>query len=753
MDHAWGYGSEQRLREENQDSFGVFDFDDYALAVVCDGMGGHVGGAQASSLAVRTIHSTLRELAGQPLGQALDEALTRANLVIYEAARKNHRLMGMGTTVVVAAVQDGLAYVAHVGDSRAYLVRDGQATSLTRDHTMVNLFVDAELLTPEDAETHPEAHVLSRSLGVERQVEVEVSEPFELQPGDAIFLCSDGVHGVVTDWELANVDWGAPHAGVRHVLDIVSARDGDDNATAVAVMMGTSFEDVPPTPVPEPKRIEDPVSVSSFTAVPPEDGYGDYAFEKGDATEPAGPSSYIVYEEPEPEPAAPTTISAEGSAAPAPAPAEPISETSTSKAASSEAKAPEPTQKKIQATKKKGRSRLVPVLIGAGVVAMGLVGVVLLFVGSSGPAAPDEGGEPLAQVDPVEAPPVPAPVPAEPAPAAEPGEGEGEVEALEGTDTDTDTEAPEVPEVVEAGPLFAPELPAAPRRLPHRPTRFTQPPPGGPVQYQSVQAARNKRCAQSLAEVQQGMSMSVDYAALYRGAWLCFVDVHQRPLEQASVEGPQDFIFVLPHFEGPPEERQAQARDPELAKVPEWFRPAVDGIEYRLEAYLVSDQSDKLVDVLNDQFGEPTVTDQLARDLHLVALAAEGLSRAETDDGFLQEKVRMWWARRVYVATRAMNGRVGRAIERHRPELVPEIRELLERATSPRSDADGNEIPVPEMVIQARDVGLGAAPPPSVIKAKKAAYVPPKELDFSDLDDDAGSATVQRAGEPNFGTD
>ena len=117
--------------------------------------------------------------------------------MIYEAARKNHRLMGMGTTVVAAVITTDTCYLGHVGDSRAYLVRKGVVTQLTRDHTMVNLFVDAELLSPEDAATHPEAHVLSRSLGVERQVDVELSDPIALDGGDVVFLCSDGVHGVV----------------------------------------------------------------------------------------------------------------------------------------------------------------------------------------------------------------------------------------------------------------------------------------------------------------------------------------------------------------------------------------------------------------------------------------------------------------------------------------------------------------------------------------------------------------------------
>jgi len=740
VDHAWGYGSEQRLREENQDCFGVFDFPDYALAIVCDGMGGHVGGAQASSLAVRTIHDELMELQGTPLPQALEQALQRTNLVIYEAARKNHRLMGMGTTVVLAAVQDGVAYLAHVGDSRCYMVRDSQVTQLTRDHTMVNLFVDAELLTPEDAETHPEAHVLSRSLGVERQVEVEVSEPVELESSDTLILCSDGVHGVVTDWELANVDWGAPHEGIRHVLDIVSARDGDDNATAVAVMLGTSFEDVPPTPVPEPKRFDDHAR-SALTAVPEEDAY-DADSSSGRHTPDSGGASYVVYEDHpilEETQQASTQYSDEG------ATVEPATaDTAPAPAQRQPSEPPQPAPPKPAKAKKSG-SKLLPIAVGAAVVAMGLVGVVLLFAGSGSTEV--ESGEPMASVK-VTAPnqqPAQAPAPGE-APAPE-----AATDGTDGTDDTDDTDDTVEAEAVEMGPLFAPELPPAPRRLPHRPTRYTQPPPGGQVQWVSVQAARNKRCAKALDEVQKGMSTSIDYAALYRGAWLCFVDTHQRPLEQASVQQAEDFIFVLPHFEGAPEERETQLSDPEIAKLPEWYQPAVDGIEFRLERYADSNQSDKLVDVLNDQFGEPTVADQLAKDIHMVALAAVGLSRVETDDEHLQRKVTMWWARRVYVATRAMNGRAGRALERHRPELIPEIRALLQEATTPRELPDETTTTVPDEVVLAKDVALGNAPAPTAKKTVKPTYVPPKEPDLSDLEDELGPTKVERAGDPNFG--
>jgi len=719
VDHAWGYGSEQRLREENQDCFGVFDFGSYTLAIVCDGMGGHVGGAQASSLAVRTIHDAMRDLADMDLAEALEEALKRTNLVIYEAARKNHRLMGMGTTAVVIAVRDGVAHVAHVGDSRAYRIRGGQVQQLTRDHTMVNLFVDAELLTPEDAATHPEAHVLSRSLGVERQVDVEVAEPMPLEPNDVLFLCSDGVHGVITDWELANVDWGAPHEGIRHVLGIVSTREGDDNATAVAVSMATSFEDVPATPVPDPKRMEDAALGASLTAVPIDDENTFDSTPSYRRTPDSGGASYVVYDDsPGADPVRTPTQTA-----PEPEPP-PVEEPEPPQVPQGQQTAtPSPAQPQTVAVKKKKKrsaaAKIIPIVLAGGMLAVGGIGVLLFLTASTG----DE-----TVADPVDENPasvkVESPTPAN----VDPGLP---------TPQPTDVE----PEV-EVRPLFRPEVPEAPRRLPHRSTRYTQPPPGGQVQFEAVNHARNKECAKSLDVVQNGMDISIDYAQLYKQAWLCFADAHQRPLEQSNVEEWEDFRYVVPFFEGEPEDRKAALADDESLKVlPEWYRPAVDGIEFRLERYAKSDDKDKMVDVLNDQLGEPTVADQLAIDLLLVAQAAEGLSRVEDPS----DEVAQWWARRVYVATEALNGRVGRVIERHRHEIIPEIRRLLKDASEPRELEDGTRTSVPEVVTRARNVGLGKEPPPTKKIEKKPVYVPPKEPSLDDLKVEDGP-TVQGVG-------
>jgi hypothetical protein len=398
--------------------------------------------------------------------------------------------MGMGTTAVCAAITDDTAHIAHVGDSRAYLLRGSQVRQVTRDHTMVNLFVDAELLTPEDAATHPEAHVLSRSLGVERTVEVEQSESVALEAEDLLFLCSDGVHGVITDWELGNVDWGAPHEGISHVLDIVAAREGDDNATAVAVLLATSFEDVPPTAVPELTALagaSGSEARSGATAVPVEElvesGRTIIPDALADAhwDEPANPSA---------------TIESRGSNKPSGA----GNATAESAAPAGEGRITyldydEPAPVEMPKLRKRGRekeegpasasaspadpakrrrlilmaSAAAMMMAGVGVVAAALVGGASVAV-STVPEIlplPDFAINPaqaLMQTDPAEAPSL--------------------VHAAADTDIVVAIDAVDQEEPLDDELwVFKPQVPTAPRRLPHRPLGFTQPPPGGHLQW------------------------------------------------------------------------------------------------------------------------------------------------------------------------------------------------------------------------------------------------------------------------------
>lgn len=684
MKRAFGYRSEQRKRSENQDSFGVFPFEGYTLAIVCDGMGGHVGGAQASTLAVRTVHEHMQSVRSD-YGGALRTALERANQAIYEAARKNHRLMGMGTTAVAAVVtDDGSVYIAHVGDSRAYLINEGQAVQVTRDHTMVNLFVDAELLSPEDAATHPEAHVLSRSLGVERQVEVELSEPIELADNDVVFLCSDGVHGVVTDWELGSVDWAAPEPGIAHVLQIVEAREGDDNATAVAVLIGEG-DSMPASPLPEEKALEDSLAHAILGDTQPllPDEEADY--------EPlSDPTTYGT------EPSAPGR-----QAAPTPAPAPAPTQKSAPRPGTP---TPAPIQRSRASQSREEPSRL-PLLLGLGVGVLALAAGALV-VGYlalrpvDGPPPPDE-LTPLAMDAPKPA--VPQPEQVEPVASPEPA-------------------VPE-PETVLALQI---DVPKAPRRLPHRPKRYTQKPPTGSHMFAAVQSARDGKCAESLVGVQEAMDVSPDHAKLYSQAWYCFGNGHAKPLSTAELTSWEDLGELEAHFRGwPPPGEDELTWEKDEERLPVWFRAPKGGIEYRLDAWATSDDEDMMRAVMIDLMGEPSVTDDLARDVFIEAQTAVALAGIdEPDEGQVEA-----WARRVFVARTAMEGRVGRLLKKHRPELVPRLEQMLTDATTV---PEGEELP--EMVAEALAVATGQAEPPTTKPKPRANPVNalPKEPDLGE---------------------
>jgi len=283
--------------------------------------------------------------------------------------------------------------------------------------------------------------------------------------------------------------------------------------------------------------------------------------------------------------------------------------------------------------------------------------------------------------------------------------------------------------------VFKPDVPKAPRRLPHRAVSYTHPPPGGHLQWEAIQAARNNRCSEALDTVAKAMEASIDHAGLYSQAWFCFMENHQRALRDGQgAKTWQDFPFILDHFEGPPEQRDRD--EPELAKLPRWFWPAAGGLEYRLEAWENSSRKDKFVDVMADLRGEPTATDELLADVWMEANAAVGLSKVEDPN----DKVVEWWARRVYVTARALNGRTGRLIESHRPEALQPLRDMLAEATTAREPEEegAKPIPVPDSIMEAYNVGMGLEDAPDPLKPRrKGPPPPPKEPDLDALIDDA----------------
>jgi protein phosphatase len=238
----YGFISERGLRREtNEDAVYCEPVDSSFvseagwLCAVADGMGGSAVGEVASRLAVDTLASTYYASLGGP--GDLVSAVEQANSVVYETAQQNQRYGGMGTTMTAALARAGRLTVAHVGDSRAYLLRQGTIRQLTRDHTWVAELVRAGALDPNHRKNLPISSVLTRALGRASSIEVDLVEE-ELQAGDGIVLCSDGLTNQVDDWEIARVAAAeAPHEAARSLVRLARARGAGDDITVTVVML------------------------------------------------------------------------------------------------------------------------------------------------------------------------------------------------------------------------------------------------------------------------------------------------------------------------------------------------------------------------------------------------------------------------------------------------------------------------------------------------------------------------------------
>jgi len=245
---AYGLTHVGRQRQHNEDAFLVEETAN--LYLVADGMGGHAAGEIASRIAVDSINEfilhTKEDDGTWP--HAYDEhfkrstnrlmaAVRMANTRVLEAMRKDARLRGMGTTVVACLAENSTMSVAHVGDSRAYLIRDGQLTRITSDHSWVFEQVQAGMLTEAEAEKHPLRNVITRALGGALQVSPDASE-IEARPGDLFLLCSDGLTGMVPESEILRLvasNDGNLEEACRQLIDTANERGGLDNITAVLV--------------------------------------------------------------------------------------------------------------------------------------------------------------------------------------------------------------------------------------------------------------------------------------------------------------------------------------------------------------------------------------------------------------------------------------------------------------------------------------------------------------------------------------
>lgn len=220
-----------RVRKGNEDAMLV----DAPLFVVADGMGGHLAGDVASATAVETIKRSAEE---QPPKEPsnLESYVRAANKAIWEKALDDTQLQGMGTTCTLLFLDGATAHIAHVGDSRAYLLRDGEFSQLTEDHTLVERMVREGKIEREEAARHPQRSIITRALGVESDVEVDLST-FEVTEGDRVLLCSDGLSSMVNDGEIEGIlrsASGAPGAADELVNAALEA-GGEDNVTVVVL--------------------------------------------------------------------------------------------------------------------------------------------------------------------------------------------------------------------------------------------------------------------------------------------------------------------------------------------------------------------------------------------------------------------------------------------------------------------------------------------------------------------------------------
>jgi protein phosphatase len=236
-------------RAENQDSFraGYRPEDDTAWAVVCDGMGGVRGGRVASNVACASMEECLESEICYVKNEddafiLLRCAVEVANAAVYKKAQETPSMRGMGTTVVCAIVRRGMAYYAHVGDSRVYLYHGHTLIQLTRDHSLVQQLLEEGKITEQEAATHPNKNLITRALGVGAQVEA-VCGSIPVRTGDVLLLCTDGLSNYTTVDELEQcLAKCSPYEAVDEMIQCALDMGGLDNITVLLIKVETAEE-------------------------------------------------------------------------------------------------------------------------------------------------------------------------------------------------------------------------------------------------------------------------------------------------------------------------------------------------------------------------------------------------------------------------------------------------------------------------------------------------------------------------------
>ena len=241
---SWGLTDPGCVRSQNQDAYQIEQLDRNAiLCVVCDGMGGARSGNVASTLAIDVFTQEVRRtwtsgMDADKIDRMLEAAVKLANFTVYDQAQQFEEFRGMGTTLVAAVIQNKAVTVVNVGDSRAYCVGRGGIRQLTTDHSLVQMMVQRGELTPEQAKTYPGKNFITRAIGTESLVVGDLYH-LDVERGDSILLCSDGLSNVVDDQEiLFEVVHGVnKQYCCQHLMDIAKNRGAPDNVTCVMALI------------------------------------------------------------------------------------------------------------------------------------------------------------------------------------------------------------------------------------------------------------------------------------------------------------------------------------------------------------------------------------------------------------------------------------------------------------------------------------------------------------------------------------
>ncbi|WP_427338553.1 Stp1/IreP family PP2C-type Ser/Thr phosphatase [Caloranaerobacter sp. DY30410] len=230
------------VREINQDSYYCSNIDELPLFVVADGMGGQNAGEVASMLAISTVKEVLYEFKDKLLNNEIEIpyfinlALSKANHKIYKQSLENEKFSGMGTTVTLAFIKNNKMYIGHVGDSRAYLVRENNLIQLTQDHSLVAELVRNGSITEEEAINHPQKNIITRAIGTEEEVKVDIISR-DILSGDIIILCTDGLSNMVSNKDILRVMLLSKNMqeACDKLIHIANEHGGFDNTTVLAI--------------------------------------------------------------------------------------------------------------------------------------------------------------------------------------------------------------------------------------------------------------------------------------------------------------------------------------------------------------------------------------------------------------------------------------------------------------------------------------------------------------------------------------